>query len=152
MATLPPDEYLRLKGFLAVWDELVLPGPNSDLPPDKRPVAALEWLENFSMAKARVGLLQAVNDIVEMSLPWKSAQVAEMDQQLRDRGAPTLTEVRARHAKRLALLIKRGSIHNDTDYYLAKGVLDGATEALSPEVEARLAELVATYEEGGERA
>ena len=152
MPRLTSDEYLRLKRFFAVWDELVWPGPNSDLPPGKRPVAALAWLENVSLAKARLGLLEAVNDIVEMSLPWTSAQVAEIDEQLRDRGAPTLTEVRARHARKLDRVITRGSIRNEVEYYLAKGVLDGAPEALSPEAEASLAELIIAYEEGVERA
>jgi hypothetical protein len=147
MARLEPDEYLRLKGFLGAWDAKFLRSRFPDLPEEHRPIAALERTEKVSMARARAGLLMAVNDIVEMSLPWSPEQVVQTDREFGALGVLTLSEVRARYTRRLSRLVDRGSIRNDVEYYLAKGVLDGAPEALDGATQAKLAELVTAYEE-----
>ena len=148
MARIEQQEYLRLKGFLGAWDAKVLRADTPDLPEAHRPVAPLEQIEKLGMAKARAGLLMAINDIVEMTLCWSPEEVAETDRELRASGIPTLSEVRARYARRLSRLLNRGSIRNEVEYYLGKGVLDGAPDALDDASRAKLSELVAAFEEG----
>jgi hypothetical protein len=91
----------------------------------------------------------AVNDLVEMSLPWSAEQVEQTDRELGALGVLTLSELRARYTRRLSRLVNRGSIRNEIEYRLAKGVLDGSPETLDDAAQAKLAELVMAYEETG---
>jgi len=154
MPSLGPEEYLRLKSFLRAWDERFLRAGLPALPEADRPIAVLERTERASMAKARAGLLMAVNDVVEMSLRWSPEEVAETDCAFRESGVPTLSEVRARYSRHLSRLLRRGSIRTDVEYYLAKGLFNGASDAVDETVREKLAELIAAREgaqRGGDR-
>jgi hypothetical protein len=147
MAPLEREEYLRLKEFLGAWDVKFLRHESPSLAEEHRPVAALERAEKASKAQASAGLLMAVNDIVEMSLHWPLTKIAQIDHELEASGIISLSQVRARYTRRLSRIILRGSIRNEVEYYLAKGILDGAPAVLDDAAQIKLEQLVTMYEE-----
>jgi hypothetical protein len=96
-------------------------GPEHELNPAKVSQAAVE---KFGKAKVLVGLRQAVNGHLDDFQDFSPAQVAELDAELRAQGIVTLTELRWRHSSQFATIRERGSIENESEYLLVKGILD----------------------------
>jgi hypothetical protein len=96
-------------------------GPEHELNPAKVSQAAVE---KFGKAKVLVGLRQAVNGHLDDFQDFSPAQVAELDGELRAQGIVTLTELRWRHSSQFATIRERGSIENESEYLLVKGILD----------------------------
>jgi len=136
-------EYAKMKDFLSFFAERYLKAEG--LSPNKQPIASLEALEKKSMKTASNGLRQAVNDCVEMSLHFDHAEVEKLDSQLRGHGIVTLSELRRRHSKSYAKIMKRGQIKNETEYYLVRNVLYDPTEK-APEERKLLERLISDYE------
>lgn len=135
-------EYPALKAFfLAMFN-----ATNCEVPPDVHPARFIDQLEQMSMARARTGLAQAIGDLIEQTSIFPRETVESADQQLAAAGLPTLTQVRARHGKALRTLIKRGKARNETEYYLAKGMIDGAADILSDADLAALTKIVSDFE------
>ncbi|MBL6616954.1 MAG: hypothetical protein ISP49_03950 [Reyranella sp.] len=108
-------------------------------------MASLEVLEKKNIKAASNGLLQAINDCVEMSFHLNPEIVAKLDEQLRDQGIVTLSELPRRYSKKYASIVKRGRIKNDTEYYLIQNV-QGDPTTKTPEERALLERLVTDYE------
>lgn len=141
----PELEYAQMKDFLSFFAEQYL--KVGDLAPDKRPMAVGEALEKKSMKRAFQGLLQAINDCVEMSAHFAPAEVEKFDTELRSCGIVTLSELRRRYSKNYAKVIKRGHIRDETEYYLLRNVQNDPTEKTPEELEL-LEKLISVYEEG----
>src|SRR5580704_1688166 len=98
MAEMPKEdelEYAKMKEFLSFYAERYL--DVKSLPPEKKPIASVEALEKTSKKAAFEGLLQAINDCVEMSFRFDHSEVQKFDAQLRSRGMVTLSELRRRY-------------------------------------------------------
>src|SRR5260370_27385548 len=80
-------EYPRLRKFIEFYTARYL--PVQGLPPESHPVACLDVLEKMSASKARIGLRQAINDIIEMSLRLDPKEARELDAELRTLGIVT---------------------------------------------------------------
>jgi len=76
----------------------------------------------------------AINDTIEDTLDWASAQVAEADVHFAAAGTFTLSEIRRRYSKKYLQVLKRGVIRNEVEYYLVKGIMDGIIEPEAREV------------------
>jgi hypothetical protein len=137
------EDYARLKDFMAFFADHYF--DLEEIPLDHRPLAVLETLEKTSRSKALVGLRQAINDCVEMSLGFGQAEVEKLDSDLRAGGMITLSELRKRYSKDYARILKRGRIANDSEFYLIQNVLNGPTEKSGKEYE-KLAEIISDYE------
>jgi hypothetical protein len=137
------SEYSELKEFLLFCDERYR-GVET-LPPEHRLAACLETLEKMGKKTARSGLRQAVNDFVEMSFRFESTEVKRLDSDLRSRGIVTLSEIRRRYSKGYAKIVNRGTIKNETEYYLIRNVLDDPTEKTAEEQELLL-KIILDYE------
>jgi hypothetical protein len=96
-------------------------GPEHELNPARVSQAAVE---KFGKAKVLVGLRQAVHGHLEDFQDFSPEQVAELDQELRAQGIVSLTELRWRHSRQYAEVRDRGSIENESEYYLVKGILE----------------------------
>lgn len=137
------SEYAELKEFLSFYAERYL--NMKGLPADKHPIASLESLANRSLRMALDGLHQAINDCVEMSLHFDHEEVDEFDAQLRSRGIVTLSELRRRYSRSYAKILRRGQIRSETEYHLARSVLNDPTEKTPEEIKL-LNELISNYE------
>ena len=135
--------YPQLKKFFEFYVARYPPVPG--LPPESHPVACLEMLEKVSASKARVGLRQAINDIIEMSLRLDPREVCEMDAELRTLGIVTLSQVRRESGRHFAKIVRQGEIKNATEYYLVRNMLDDRAEK-SPEERRLLMKMVSEYE------
>jgi hypothetical protein len=117
-------------------------GPEHELNPAKVSQAAVE---KFGKAKVLVGLRQAVNGHLDDFQDFSPAQVAELDQELRARGIVTLTQLRWRHSSQFATIRARGSIDNESEYYLVKGVLEELGPMLLDEEREMLADMARRF-------
>jgi hypothetical protein len=136
-------EYGRMKEFLSFYAVRYL--KIEGLPPEKQPIASLEAIEKKSMKKAINGLRKAINDCVEMSFHLNHVEVENLDSQLRSRGIVTLSELRRRYSKGYAMIVMRGQIKNETEYYLVRNVLDDPSEK-APEERELLEKMLSDYE------
>lgn len=142
-ATLSQEEYAELKEFLGFYSSRYM--QVDSLPPELRPVACLEVLEGKSLKQAREGLRQAVNDVVERTRRITLSELARIDSELARNGIISLSRVRARYSKDLARMIKSNKIANETEYYLARGVIDDLPE-LSEDDRKKLVRLIKDFE------
>lgn len=111
------------------------------------PLALIQMLERSGVAAARKALELAVNECVEMSLNWPPERVSAADLELRTHGAPTLTEVRLFHSRRYQAILRRGKVTSDQDYYLLKGIRDGAANRIDEPTSARIDRILSAFEE-----
>lgn len=100
----------------------------------------------YGKSKALDGLKQAVNDTVEELVDQPPDYIERLDKSLREAGLVTFSEVRRRYASSYKRILKRGSIKNDTEYYLIAGVLADFTTSADDDERATLEQLVSAYE------
>lgn len=118
------EDYEKLKVFMGKFADWYWVRP--DMPPEVHPLFVLGGFEKSSLANAKKGLQTAINDIVEDTTDWTPGQVAEADARFAAAGTFTLSEVRRRYSKKYLQILKRGVIRSETEYYLVKGIVDGA--------------------------
>ncbi len=145
MPKLSPSEYRELKSFLRFFSERFF--PKTDLPAHQQPIALLESMEATAPAKAAQGLQMVINDCLEMSSHWRPDKVSTLDAELKEKGIVSLSELRKRYSRAYAKLVKRGQIKSDSEYYLAKGILDGCVLDLSEADRHLLSTMLTQYEE-----
>lgn len=93
------------------------------------------------------GLRQAANDTIESTQDFTPEQVAEIDASCQRQGVLTLSEIRRRYWRRYKAIIEKRCIRNDTDYYLAVGLLsDTAAVSMAPAERELLRSAVGAYE------
>ena len=142
MPSITSKEYELLKPCFAALFQLVL--PKVDLPADKQPMAVLEAMEKSAPGNALKGLKMALNDMVEATLSWPHEKVVEVDRRFAAAGLLTLSELRQRYSRVYAKVLKRGKVNNMEEYYLVKGVLDGAS--LDSEESEKLTRILTSFE------
>lgn len=93
-----------------------------------------------------LGLKMAIGDCIEMARPWTPGQVKvkEVDEALRAERVLTLSELRHRYWRRFATIVERGKIVGDSEYYLVRGIVSGASPP--PEQVITLEALLGDYE------
>ncbi|WP_020650008.1 hypothetical protein [Solimonas variicoloris] len=100
----------------------------------------------ISKSQRLAGLRQAANDTVESSEDFTPEQVSAFDAICRSKGVITLTEIRRRYWKKYKALIKRGRLRDETEYYLAVGLLNDLAAEISPAEREKLQSLVSEFE------
>lgn len=103
-------------------------------------------IEQHGKSKALEGLRQAANDVIEELSGKRAAGVAALDEALRASGLITASEVRRRYASSYKRITKRGTIRNDTEYYLINGIAVDLASAISDEERVTLQRLLDRYE------
>lgn len=109
-------------------------------------------IEQHGKAKALEGLRQAANDVIEELSDKPAAGVAALDEALRASGLITASEVRHRYASSYKRIVKRGTIRNDTEYYLVNGIVVDLGNGISDTERATLQRLLNSYEAEGRRS
>lgn len=144
MAKLSDEEYEQLKKFLGLFYDWFEAKPTH--PPEIHPLKVAEGIEQQSRAQAKRGLVMAINDFVEMSTDWSPSRVADADKRFIASGAPTLTMVRAKYSRIYKKILKRGFLKSVEEYYLVKGILDGAGLLPGAGETQQLGEMMASFE------
>ncbi|MDH4427138.1 MAG: hypothetical protein QE495_11860 [Acidovorax sp.] len=103
-------------------------------------------IEQHGKSKALEGLRQAANDVIEELSDKRADGVAALDEALRASGLITASEVRRRYASSYKRITKRGTIQNDTEYYLINGIVVDFGNGISDEERATLQLLLDRYE------
>ncbi|UPG96612.1 hypothetical protein [Luteibacter aegosomatissinici] len=114
--------YESLKLFFRIYvdTELDLGG----LPDEHRPMYVLAEMEKKAPARAREGLRIALGDVMEDLEHASPDQLARLSVRLAAEGAPSIAAVRAMMSKKVAAVLKRGVIANETEFYLLRNVLE----------------------------
>lgn len=103
-------------------------------------------IEQHGKSKALEGLRQAVNDVIEELSDKQAAGVAALDEALRASGLITASEVRRRYASSYKRIVKRGTVLNDTEYYLINGIVVDLGNGISDKDRAALQKLLDSYD------
>lgn len=103
-------------------------------------------IRQYGKSKALHGLRQATNDIIEELSDRPIAGIAVLDEALRAHGILTASEVRRRYASSYKGIVKRGSVRDDTEYYLLNGIVVGLGNGLADDERAVLQRLLDGYE------
>jgi hypothetical protein len=134
-------DYAPMKAFFGwIWENAI-PMPAS-LKAANDPIAALNRTEQLSPAKARLGLGDAIGDVMEWLAGIEPAEVRRIDEELVEAGLPTLSQVRLRFWRRVHATMKRGRVRSECDYHALRNVVDAM-----PETDATKAwEILANFE------
>lgn len=103
-------------------------------------------IKQYGKSKALEGLRQAANDIIEELSDKPAAGIAALDEALRASGLITASEVRRRYASAYKRILKRGTIRNDTEFYLINGIVVDLVNDISDDERATLQRLLDSYE------
>lgn len=141
----PNSDYQLLKVFLDRHFEWYT--PKYPTTPPGLPSQFLENIEKTSLANDKKGLSMALNDIAEESASWTPEQIAIADARFLAAGTLPLSEVRHRYSKKYLQILKRGVIHSETEYYLLKGIRDGASIELGATEGQKLEAMLAAFEQ-----
>ena len=90
-------------------------------------------------------------DIIEELSDKQATGVAALDEALRASGLITASEVRRRYASAYKRILKRGTIRNDTEYYLINGIVVDLGNGISDEERVTLQRLLDSYEVAARR-
>jgi hypothetical protein len=102
--------------------------------------------EKFGKSKALEGLRQAINDTIEDTQELDGESVRMIDKTLASHGIVTLSYLRKRYWSKYKRILSQKIIKNDTEYYLANGLLSDLTIDLRSDERSLLTQLVAKYE------
>jgi hypothetical protein len=138
------SEFDALVAYISFFATNILRiGPDDDI----HPVRTIErMVSTYGKSKALAGLRQAVNDSVEETSNWSAEARTILDAMLRNAGIMTLSEIARRYAARYKRILKRGSIKNETEYYLVNGILTDQGSGIPDEERRRIQDLVDGYE------
>ena len=143
------QELEELRGFLEFYFTQVLKVD----PADSQHPASFgdEAISKHGKSTALKGLRQAVNDIAGDLSDEAPEYITALDASLHKAGQITFSEVRRRFSSSYRKIRKRGQIANETEYYLASGILaDAATSASNEEISS-LEEMIEVYENSQRR-
>ena len=144
---LSAEDYERLKTFFVCYLDWFIPAHEKSQNPEHHPLIFLKNLETTSLANAKNGLQMTVNDTVEATANWTPEAVADADAKFSTAGTFTLSEVRRRYSKKYLQILKRGVILSETEYYLLKGIRDGASIETGATEGQQVEAMLAAFEE-----
>jgi hypothetical protein len=103
-------------------------------------------VRKYGKSKALEGLRQATNDIIEDLRDRPVEGIAVLDEALHAHGIVTASEVRRRYASSYKRIVKRGSIRDDTEYYLLNGIVVDLANGIPDDERSVLQQLLDVYE------
>ncbi len=138
-------EFAKLSAFLDMYATHFM---KSDPSSPSHPTNSLSRISAaVGKSKALVGLRQAINDSLEGLRDLTPEHVTQLDATLRAAGIITLAELRRRYSRQYKALFRRGTLRNETEYYLAKGVLCDCGETLEPAEAEQLGAMLLAFEQ-----
>lgn len=145
--TMSPEreqEFQELSAYLMFYATCVM---GLDPASPHHPVNTLASIvEEIGRSKALDGLRQATNDTIEDTARLSAAELAELDGKCESAGVVTISEIRRRYSASFRRIVKRGSIRNDTEYYLVNAIVVDLTSDVSDEERQTLQALLDRYE------
>ena len=140
-------EYDELKRFFTHWQTHLVSYRVFDLDHPHHPINMLARFESeLGISRALTGLKQAVNDVLEGCGDFSPEQISQADASLSRAGAPTLTQLWQRRSRQYKVILRRGRIRNDTEFYLITSILADTTLQVPVLEQEVLGKMVASYE------
>ena len=147
VSTVKQREYEELKRFFTHWLRCVEPIPLFAPDHPHHPLNVLASFEReLGIPRALDGLKQAVNDVLEDCEDFSPEQIAEANASLTVAGAPTLTEMWRRRSRKYKAILRRGSLRNDTEFYLVNSIVSDTASEISEQDRETLGSMMASYE------
>jgi len=107
----------------------------------------VENVKKYGKSLALQGLKQAVNDIIEETAEFNSDNVKKLDSELNSKGIVTLSALRKKYWSKYKAILKRGSIKNETEYYLINGLLCDLSSDVSNDERDLMSKMVSDFEQ-----
>lgn len=82
------------------------------------------WRSKFTPSQQRRGLESALGDLAEDGFDLSLEERRKIDETMRSEGLMTLSELQARHGKRIKRLLKKKKLNHEEDVIALKGMLD----------------------------
>ena len=140
-------EYEELKRFLTHWLTRVEPIPLFSLDHPHHPLNVMAGFEReLGISRTLEGLKQAVNDVLEDCEDFLPEQIEAANASLMMAGAPTLTEMLRRRSRMYKAILRRGSLRNDTEFYLVNAIVSDTASEISDQDRETLDSMMARYE------
>ena len=144
LSTQDEREYQELEAFIGAYATRFWGfGPEHPLNPAN---VSRESESMFGRAKALAGLRQAANAMIEESQDLEPAQVAEFDEELRDGGSVTLSELRERNSRLYRGVRERGAIRDEAEFYVVQAIVEETGPILSAEERELLGAMLRKFE------
>lgn len=138
------QEFRELSAYLGFYATCVW---GIDPSAQTHPINTLDRIvEDFGRSRALEGLSQATNDTIEDAARFSPAELEAIDSKCRSAGIVTVSEIRRRYSASFRRIVKRGSIRNDTEYYLVNGIIIDHTNSISDDEREALQHLIDRYE------
>lgn len=138
------NEIKRLELFIDLYATHVMKiDPKSRSHPSN---AKKEIIEKFGEKKANSGLKMAVNDIVNDSLDLHYSDVKKIDEFLIENNSMSLSQARKEFMARYKKILKNGKIKGEKEYFIVKGIADGANVDISDSEKELLFSMISEYE------
>ncbi|CAG1002589.1 hypothetical protein MTYP_03019 [Methylophilaceae bacterium] len=120
-----------------------------DALPESHPIRILEQAEGIAPHSAlKKGLREAINDIIEKFSAWPEERVKAADEDLKQLGGPTLTEMRMLFALDLKRIENRGKIETEEECFLVRNALEMPMIQASHKRVEKFREMLYEYEFG----
>ena len=103
-------------------------------------------VDSMGRSRALEGWRQASNDILEETQDLSPPVLTELDRIFRSRGILTISELRYRQSASFRRILKRGSIRNETEYYLINGIVVDMANGIPEEERDALQRLMDAFE------
>ena len=138
-------EFEELSLFLEYyWTEFLGIARDNEI----HPLSHLQNLvDRFGKSKTLHGLKQSINDTIEATQDLDSDQLRRLDESLTSKGIVTLSVLRKRYWSKVHKIINRATLKNETEYYIAVGLLADKASDLTDDERNSLSELVLSYEQ-----
>lgn len=103
-------------------------------------------MEKTAPSRAASALAMMVNDCIEMASGWSFERISDLDTKLGNSGIITLSELRRQYSRQYAKIVKRGRINDEEEYFLLKGVRDGASLQIPSSEQEMINNILDSYE------
>ncbi len=137
--------FIELSKFLEYYSIAYL---NIERSSEIHPSNVLEKIaKEYGRSKAFAGIRQAINDIIENTQDMSPEKISVIDEDLLSHGLVSISTLRKRYWSKYKKLMSRQIIKNETEYYLAVGLLNDMTSGLDADERENLSRMVNSFEE-----
>lgn len=132
------------KKFLEVYLEDIL---KMDVNKSSYPINVLKKMkEDKGLNYAFLGMLEGIQDLILDSFQYDPSIIKDIDQYLISKNVRSLSYMRKKVSSKFKLIIKRGVIKNEQEYYLLRGFLDAPDIDFSEDEKLFLCSMISDYE------
>jgi hypothetical protein len=107
----------------------------------------LSGLKGKERSGIRSGVMQGINDLIEMAKEWPEDLRKKADDALATQGYPSMKKLEIQLGKKQKQILKKQKIRNDEEYYIVIEILNDTEAPISDDERKVLNQLILDYEQ-----